>query len=98
MFGLLRFPDFPETLVTGFALTDLANLRVKVFEALALLVGRDFDRALFRNERDLIVSVFVRCAVEYRTNSFAHGHIVRSPSWIEQNTFAMLYLATGERD
>src|SRR4030095_9096501 len=98
MFGLLCFPNFPKPLITGFALTNLANLGVKVFEALALLVGRDFDRALFRNERDLIVSVFVRCAVEYRTDSFAHGHIVRSPIWIEQNTVAIFYSATGERD
>src|SRR6266480_4638382 len=98
MFGLLRFPNFPEPLVAGFTFTDLANLRAKIFEALPLLVGRNFDRALFRNERDLIVSVFVRCAVEYRTDPFADRHVVHAPIGIEQNAIAMLYVAIGERD
>src|SRR5437660_4889658 len=98
MLGLLRFPNFGEPLVAGLALTDLAHLCVKVFEALPFRIGRNFDGALFRNERDLIVGVFVGGAVEDRGNPFAHRHVVSSPIWIEQNAVAVFRTAIRESD
>src|ERR1700730_13083999 len=98
MLGLLRFPNFAEPLVAGFALADLAHLSVKVFEALSLRVGRNFDGALFWDERDLIVSVFIRRAVEHGTNLLADGHLVCPPVGIEQNAVAVFCGAIRERD
>src|SRR6266496_3958193 len=98
MLGLLRLPNFAEPLVTRLALADLAHLCVKVFEALSLCVGWNFDGALFWNECDLIVGVLVGCAVEHRGNPFADRHVVGSPIRIEQNAVAIFGTAIRESD
>src|ERR1700694_2185336 len=90
MLGLLCFPNFAEPLVTFFAFANLTHLRVKTFELLALRIGGHLDRALFRNERDLIVSVFVRRAVEHGTDPLAHRHVVIAPGRLEKNAIAAL--------
>src|SRR5437879_6421909 len=96
MFGLLSFPDFTQPLVTGLALANLTNLSVKILESLPFGVGRDFDSPLFRNERDLIVSVLVSRAVEDGTDALANRHIVYAPIRIEQNAIAILRRAIGK--
>src|SRR5439155_25139739 len=98
MFGLLRFPNLAKPLVTGLALTDLANLRVEIFEALALRVRWNFNRALLRHERDLIISVLVGRAVEHRSDPLADGHVVGPPIGIEQVAIPISYSAIRERD
>ena len=62
-----------------------ADLLVKIFEFLSFGVRWDFDRALLRDERDLVVSVFVGRAVKYGTDPFADRHVVNAPARIEQN-------------
>ena len=96
MFSLLRLPNFPEPLVTGFALANLPDLRVKIFEPFSFCIGRNFDGPFFWHERDLIVSVLVRGAVEYGTDSFTHRHIVCAPIGIEQNPIAVFSGAIRE--
>src|SRR5438105_7878038 len=96
MFGFLSFPDFTQPLVTGLALANLTNLSVKILESLPFGVGRDFDSPLFRNERDLIVSVLVSRAVEDGTDALANRHIVYAPIRIEQNAIAILRRAIGK--
>src|ERR1700682_2840887 len=96
MFSLLRFPNFPQPLVTGLALPNLSHLRVEIFQLLALRVGWHFDRSFFRDERDLVVSVLVRGAVEYGTDSFTDRHVVRAPIRIEQNAIAIFCAAIRE--
>src|SRR5262249_25215751 len=98
MLGLLCFPNFAESLVTFLGLADLAHLRVKIFQLLALRVRWDFDRAPFRNQRDLIVSVLVGRAVEYGNDLIAHGHVVISPARIEQDAIAIFRGAIRKRD
>src|SRR3979411_1332754 len=98
MLGLLRFPNFAEPFVTGLALTNFAHLREKVFESLALCVRGNFDRSLFRNERDLIVSVLVGRAVENRTDARAHSHVISSPRPFKQNAILIFYRAIGPAD
>src|SRR5207248_11482146 len=78
MLGLLGFPNLAEALVTFFAFANLTHLRIQALELLPLCVRRHFDRALFRHERDLIVSVFVGGTVEHRSNSIADSHVVIS--------------------
>src|SRR2546429_9589431 len=98
MFGLLRFPNLAKPLVTGLAFTDLANLRVEIFEALALRIRWNFNRALLRHERDLIISVLIGRAVEHRSDPLTDGHVVCSPIRIEQHAIPMLCAAIRERD
>src|SRR5438067_11170500 len=98
MLGLLRLPDFTETLVTFFTFANLTYLRVKTLEFFPLRVRRNLDRALLRYERDLIVSIFVRGAVEHGRNPIAHSHVVSSPARIEQNTVAIFRGAIRKRD
>src|SRR6267378_3527094 len=98
MFSLLCLPNFPEPLVTGFALPNLSHLRVEIFELLAPRVGWHFDRSLFRDERDLVVSVLVRGAVEYGTDSFTDRHVVCAPIRIEQNAIAVFRGAIRKRN
>src|SRR6266446_7922931 len=98
MFGLLCFPNFPETLITFFAFANLAHLRIKTLELFALPVRWNFDRALLRHERDLIVSIFVRGAVEYRSDPITHSHVVSSPARIEQNAIPIFRGAIRKRD
>src|SRR5437762_7296643 len=88
MLGLLRFPDFTETLVTFFAFANLPHLRIQALELLPLRVRRNLDGALFRDERDLTVSVFVGGTVEHRSDLVAHSHVVISPTRIEQKAVA----------
>src|SRR5438445_4352446 len=97
MFSLLRLPNFPEPFVTSFALPNFSHLRVEIFELLALRVGRHFDRSLFRDQCDLIVSVFDRGAVEHGTDSFTDRHVVCAPIRIEQNAIAIFSAATRAR-
>src|SRR6267143_119583 len=98
MVSLLRLPNFPEPLVTGFALPNFSHLRVEIFELLALRVGWHFDRSLFRDERDLVVSVLVSSAVEHGTDSFTDSHVVCAPIRIEQNAIAIFSAAIRECD
>ena len=98
MLGLLGFPNLAEALVTLFRFANLTHLRIQALELLPLCVRRNFDRALFRHERDLIVSVFVGGAVEHRSDPIAHGHVVISPTRIEQNAVAKFRGAIRERD
>src|SRR2546430_7954573 len=98
MLGLLGFPNLAEALVTFFAFANLTHLRIKTLELLPLCVRRNFNRALLRNERDLIVSVFVGGTVENRSDPIAHGHIVISPTRIEQNAIAIFRGAIRKRN
>ena len=98
MFSLLGLPDFSKPFVTGFGLADLAHLRVKVFETLAVGVRWNFDRPFFRNESYLIISVLVRCAVKDRTDSLANRHVVNAPVGVEQGALAVFRAAVCESD
>src|SRR5438876_1585102 len=98
MFSLLRLPNFAEPFVTGFALPNFSHLRVEIFELLALRVGWYFDGSLFRDQRDLVISVLVRGAVEHGTDSFTDSHIVCAPIRIEQNAVAVFRGAIGKRN
>src|SRR6266446_1025403 len=98
MLGLLRFPNFTESFITFLRLANLAHLRIKTLELFALPVRWNFDRALLRHERDLTVSIFVRGAVEYRSDPITHSHVVSSPARIEQNAIAIFRGAIRKRD
>src|ERR1700737_4769038 len=98
MLGLLSFPNFAEPLVTFLGLTNLADLRVEIFQFLAPCIGRNFYRALFGNQRDLVVSLFISGPVEYRNDLVADRHVVISPARIEQHAVAVLGGAIRERD
>src|SRR5438105_8233013 len=98
MFGLLRLPDFAKSLVPDLAFPNLTHLRVKVFQFLALGVGRHLDRALFRHERDLIIGVLIGRTVKHGTDVLAYRHVVSSPIWIEQDAIAVFRAAIGKRD
>src|SRR6266481_4488274 len=98
MFGLLRLPNFAEPFVAGFALTNLAYLGVQIFKALPFCVRWDFDCALLRRERHLIVGILVCRAVKYRTDPFADYHVIHAPTGIEQNAVAVFCSAIRERD
>src|ERR1700716_340207 len=98
MLGLLGFPNFADPSVPGLALPSFARLREKVFESLALCVRGNFDRSLFRNERDLIVSVLVGRAVEDRTDARAQRHVISSPRRFKQNAILILHRAIGPAD
>src|SRR5438105_2733398 len=98
MLGLLRLPNFTEAFVTFFGFANLADLGIQALELLPRCVRWDFDRALFRHERDLIVSIFVRRAVEHRSDPVTHGHVVSSPAWIEQNAIAIFRGTIRKRD
>src|ERR1700719_3078080 len=98
MFGLLCFPNFAEALVSTFVLANLSDLRVKVFESVPLRVRRHFDGPLLRNQRDLVIVIFIGRSIEYGTNPVADSHVVSSPIRIEQNAVAVLRNAIGERN
>ena len=93
MFGLLCLPDFAEPFLAGFALADLAHLRVKILKPLALGVRWNFDGPFFRNKGHLIVSILVCRAVKDRTDSLADRHVVSSPVRIEQDAVAIFRTA-----
>src|SRR5438876_6136585 len=95
MFSLLRLPNFAEPFVTGFALPNFSHLRVEIFELLALRVGWYFDGSLFRDQRDLVISVLVRGAVEHGTDSFTDSHLVCRLLLVKQNTVAVFRGAIG---
>src|SRR5205085_6713679 len=98
MLGLLRLPNFTETFVTFFAFANLSNLCVKTFQLFPLRVGWNFDRALFWHERDLVISIFVGRAVEDRDDAIADGHVVSSPTRVEQNAIAIFRGTIRKRD
>src|SRR5438876_11525146 len=98
MFSLLRLPNFPEPFVTSFALTNVSHLRVEIFELLALRVGRHFDRSLFRDQCDLVGSVFVGGAVERGTDPVTDGRVVCGPIRAEARAAALLRAASRECD
>ena len=89
MLGLLCFPNLAKPFVAGLALANFAHLRIEIFKALSFRVGWDFDCALLRNERHLIVGVLVCGSVKHRTDALANGHVVHAPIGIEQNAVAV---------
>src|SRR5439155_25018759 len=93
MFGLLRFPDFTKPFITRLALANLSHLRVQIFESLSFCIRWDFNSALLRNERDLIVGVLVCRSIKHRTDSLADCHVVRPPVGIEQDSVAVFVAA-----
>ena len=97
MLGLLGLPNFAEAFVAGFAGANVAHLLIKALELPALRVGRVFDRALFRDERDLIERVLVGRAVEDGNDFFSNGHVESAPSRFEQNPLAKGHAAIAER-
>src|SRR5437016_1040771 len=98
MLRLLGFPDFAQSLIADFVFSNLSDLRVKIFKLLPLCVRWNLDRALFRNERDLIVSIFVRRAVKDGTDTCTDRHVIRSPRWFEKTAVTVHYSAIGEAD
>ena len=89
MLSLLCFPNFAESFIAGFALANLAHLRIEIFKALSFWIGWHFDCPLLRNERHLIVGVLVCGSVKHRTDALANSHVVHAPIGIEQNTIAV---------
>ena len=88
MLGLLSFPNLTEPLVTGFALSNLPHLGVEVFEPFPFCIRWNFDRALLRNERHLIVGIHICRAVKDGADPRSDCHVVRSPTRLEQNAIA----------
>src|SRR5439155_1333521 len=72
----------------GFARHDISEALVSlrrglkrglVFQFFPLGIRWYFDRALFRHERDLIVSIFVGRAVKDGADARAYRHVISSP-------------------
>src|SRR2546423_7545842 len=98
MLGLLSFPDFAEAFVTDLPFPNVPDLLVKALELFAFFVGRDFDRALLRHERDFEVGVLVAGAVENGRDPLADRHVVFAPRRIEQHAIAEPGRAIRERN